>query len=313
MKYFVAFFIFIIVLFFYLHINHHLTKSNDLEIYTIEKPSKDKLEEICNLRQPMLFDYNNEEILKNCTLSNFNNKYSAFDVKIRDTLNVDDKKEIYLPLVLKESLNLFQNDTKGRYITENNYDFLEETGSLKLYTYNDSFLRPPLVSKCDYDYMSGSQSSSTPLRYNLSYRNYYYVVEGEIKVKLIPPSGSKYLLENKDYDNFEFRSPINPWNVDQKYKEYEKVKSLDITVKPGTILYIPPYWWYSIYYNKMSSVSSFKYRTFMNTITILPEIIMNLLQTQNIKRETLEKVETNKKEKNLEEKLKEKDGNTKLK
>lgn len=310
MRYFIAFFIFIIVLFFYLHINHHLTKSNDLEIYTIEKPSKDKLEEICNLRQPILFDYNNEEIMKNCTMNNFNNKYSAFDIKIRDVLNKDDKREIYLPLVLKESLNLFQNDSKGRYITENNYDFLEETGSLKLYSYNDSFLRPPLVSKCDYDYMSGSQNSSTPLRYELSYRNYFYLVEGEIKVKLIPPVSSKYLLENKDYDNFEFRSPINPWDVDKKYTDYEKVKSLDIIVKPGTILYIPPYWWYSIYYNKMSSVCRFKYRTFMNTVTILPEIIMNLLQEQNIKRETLEKVSI-KKEKNLEEKLKEKD-NTKL-
>ena len=139
MRYFIAFFIFIIVLFFYLHINHHLTKSNDLEIYTIEQPSKDKLEEICNLRQPLLFNYNNEEIVRNCKMENLNNKYSAFDIKIRDILNEDDKKEIYLPLVLKESLNLFQNDIKSRYITENNYDFLEETGSIKNYSYNDSF------------------------------------------------------------------------------------------------------------------------------------------------------------------------------
>lgn len=304
MRYFIAFFIFIIVLFFYLHINHHLTKSNDLEIYTIEQPSKDKLEEICNLRQPLLFNYYNEEIMRNCKMEILNNKYSAFDIKIRDILNDDDKKEIYLPLVLKESLNLFQNDMNSRYITENNYDFLEETGSIKNYSYNDSFLRPPLVSKCDYDYMSGSQDSSTPLRYNLSYRNYYYVVEGEIRVKLIPPMSSKYLLENKDYDNFEFRSPINPWDVDEKYRDYEKVKSLDIVVNPGTILYIPPYWWYSIKYIKMSSICAFKYRTYMNTITILPEIIMNLLQEQNIKREIVEKVEI-KKEKNLEDKMKE--------
>jgi len=238
-------------------------------------------------------------------METLNNKYSAFDIKIRDILNDDDKKEIYLPLVLKESLNLFQNDMKSRYITENNYDFLEETGSIKNYSYNDSFLRPPLVSKCDYDYMSGSQDSSTPLRYNLSYRNYYYVIEGEIRVKLIPPMSSKYLLENKDYDNFEFRSPINPWNVDEKYRDYDKVKSLDIVVNPGTILYIPPYWWYSIKYTKMSSICAFKYRTYMNTITILPEIIMNLLQEQNIKREIVEKVEINKKDKNLEEKIKE--------
>ena len=180
----------------------------------------------------------------------------------------------------------------------------KEPSGLKLYTYNDSFLRPPLVSKCDYDYMSGSQNSNTPLRYELNYRNYFYVVEGEIKVKLIPPSASRYLLEEKDYDNFEFRSPINPWNVDKKYNDYEKVKSLDIVVQPGTILYIPPYWWYSIYYTKMSSICSFKYRTYMNTVTILPEIVMNFLQEQNIKRETVAKVDLSE-EKNLEEKMKE--------
>ena len=42
--------IFCVVLFLYLHITHHLNVSNDLEVYTIERPSKDKLEEICGLK-----------------------------------------------------------------------------------------------------------------------------------------------------------------------------------------------------------------------------------------------------------------------
>ena len=82
MKYFVGIFEFIIVLFFYLHINHHLTKSNDLEVYTIEKPSKDKLDEICNLRQPIIFDYYNEEIANKGTLKYFNSKYQTFQLNI---------------------------------------------------------------------------------------------------------------------------------------------------------------------------------------------------------------------------------------
>ena len=236
-------------------------------------------------------------------MNNLNSSYGAFDVKLRDTSNKDENGEIYLPFVLNEAKNVFENDTDKNIITENNEEFLTETGAIKNYKYNDGFLRPPLVSKCIYDFMSGSNGSTTPLRYDINFRNYYYVTEGEIDVKLIPPHSSKYLYSKNDYDNFEFKSPINPWDVDQKYKDYEKVKALDIIVKPGTILYIPPYWWYSIKYTKMSSICAFKYRTYMNTVTILPEIVMNLLQEQNIKRETVEKVEI-KKERNLEEMMK---------
>ena len=97
MRFFQAFFIFIIVLFFYLHINHHLTKSNDLEIYTIEQPSKDKLEEICNLRQPVLFNFMNERLLESCNLNNLESNYSAFDIKIRNVKNNDENSELYVP------------------------------------------------------------------------------------------------------------------------------------------------------------------------------------------------------------------------
>ena len=81
-------------------------------------------------------------------------------------------------------------------------NFLKETGAVKNYNYNDAFLRPPLVSKCIYDFMTGSIGSKTPLRYNLNYRNFYYVTSGKINIKLIPPHSSKYLYPIKDYDNF---------------------------------------------------------------------------------------------------------------
>ena len=60
MKIIFSMIIFCLVLFLYLHIFFHLKTSNDLEIYEIEQPSKDKLEEICDLRQPVRFDYNSE-------------------------------------------------------------------------------------------------------------------------------------------------------------------------------------------------------------------------------------------------------------
>ena len=291
MKYLLEIGLFIIVLFLYLHIYYHLKVSNDLEVYSIQQPSKDKLEEVCNLRQPLYFDMVNEDILQTCNLSYIDENYNPFDVKIRDNKSKD-KDNLYLPVSLKEAITLFKNDDDGKYITEKNQDFLEETAMVKNYRYNDSFLRPPLVSNCKYDFITGSKKSFTPLRYNLNYRNFFYVTSGTVKVLLIPPKNSKYLYEHKDYDNFEFRSPINPWNVQDNFKkEFEKIKSLEITLEKNNILFIPPYWWFSIQYQEISSVACFYYRTYMNTIAISPEICMNLLQQTNVKHEFLEKVE----------------------
>ena len=291
MNYFIFIAVFLIVLFLYLHIVFHLKKSNDLEVYDIEMPSKTKLEEICDLRQPVTFKFDNERLLTSSSLLNVIDNYSAFDINIRNIKdNPDDKKEMYVPLPLNESIELFRNDKEQTYISLNNSDFLEETGLVKNYTYNDEFLRPSMVSKCNYDYQSGSINSTTPLMYNRNYRNYYLVTHGDITIKLIPPSSSRYLYGINDYLNFEFRSPVNPWDIQEKYKpDFDKIKTLEVNLQKGDIIHIPSYWWYSIRYNKLSSICSFKYRTYMNTIAISPSIMIHLLQKMNVKREIVKK------------------------
>ena len=296
LKYFIAIFIFCLVLFLYLHIQYHLKTSDDLEVYTIERPSKETLEEICNIRQPVIFEFHNDRLLESCNLATLDDNYGAFDIQVRDVTNKDDNTELYLPFLLKEAINIFRQDKNEKYISEKNQDFLKETGAVKNYTYNDAFLRPPLVSKCIYDFMTGSIGSKTPLRYDLNYRNFYYVTSGKINIKLIPPHNSKYLYPVKDYDNFEFRSPVNVWNVQSDYKaDFDKVKVLDVSLSKGEIIYIPAYWWFSIEYEKISSICAFKYRTFMNYLAISPEIVLSMLQGQNIKRDIVKKVETDEK------------------
>ena len=127
--------IFCIVLFLYIHINFHIKTSDDLEVYTIEQPSKDKLEEICNIKQPLTFEYfiNDNELYK----SSIVDTYSAFDVKIYDK-----KKNDSIPLTIDLTNKLFMNDNKANFYTENNQEFLEETGLIKRFKYNDAFLRP---------------------------------------------------------------------------------------------------------------------------------------------------------------------------
>jgi hypothetical protein len=306
LKYFIAIFIFCIVLFLYLHIHYHLKTSEDLEVYTIERPSKEKLEEICDIRQPVIFDFKNDRLLESSNLATLDDNYGAFDIQVRDVTNKDENIELYLPFLLKEAINIFREDKNQKYISEHNEDFLKETGAVKNYSYNDAFLRPPLVSKCIYDLMTGSLGSKTPLRYDLNYRNYYYVTSGKVNIKLIPPHSSKYLYPIKDYDNFEFRSPVNVWDVQQEYKaDFDKIKVLDVTLNKGEIIFIPAYWWYSIEYEKLSSVCTFKYRTFMNVLAISPELVLTMLQGQNIKRDIVKKVDDVEKEEKEDEKDKE--------
>ena len=96
----------------------------------------------------------------------------------------------------------------------------------------------------------------------------------------------------KDYEAFEFRSPFNVWDIQDKYKyDFAKVKVLDIELKKGDIIFIPSYWWYSIRFNKISSVCLFKYRTFMNNVAILPHLFTSFLQRQNTKHDIVKKFE----------------------
>ena len=107
------------------------------------------------------------------------------------------------------------------------------------------------------------------------------------------PKSGKYLYPFKDYDNFEFRSPINPWNVQDQYRiDFDKIKCMEITLEPGKGIFIPAYWWYSFRFEeRKSSMLCFKYRTYMNIMTILPNLFLSFLQKQNIKHNYLNKLD----------------------
>jgi hypothetical protein len=289
-----------------LHIYFHIKTSDDLEVYEICNPSKDKLEEICDLRQPVIFDYaagpdfngGGELGEEMCTFRNnvdleiVKQSYGAFDVKVK---NIKDSQqpdsEPYIPLTLASAHRLMKSDTASKIISEKNIDFLEETGLVKQFQYSDEFLRPHLVSNCDYDYTFASEGVETPLQYSCCYRNYFMPIRGKASIVLIPPKSTKYLYAKTDYETFEFLSPVSPWNVQDRYKaDYAKIKTLQVELVPGKIIFIPAYWWYSIKYANDTAVCVFKYRTYMNTIAIMPSLFLHFLQRQNIKRSTVKQV-----------------------
>ena len=182
--------------------------------------------------------------------------------------------------------NLFENDNK--YYSENNSKFIDKSNLTQELEYNDIILKPPMNSETRYDVLLGGISTSTKFKYDLNFRHFLYVSDGNINVTLSPPNNSKNMELYKDYYNFEYISSINPYLKEDEMK-MKSISKVSITLKKGQLLFIPAYWWYSIQFNN-SVVLAFKYKTYMNQLTILPEYIMSFMQRQNIKKKTQNKV-----------------------
>jgi hypothetical protein len=280
----IQFISFCVVLFIYLHIRFHLKCGTEYEIYELDNPSKSKFEEICDIRQPVLFKHESTSLIANTSRNFLSATYSMFDVKIRAT-NELPTDNLYVPIPLRAMTQILKEDDKSIYFSEFNSDFLEETSVEKHIKQLDSFLRPSMVSNCNYDILMGSSGVVTPFRFELNYRTFFLATQGTVHIKLTPPNSSRYLTPEYDYENFEFRSPVNPWNPQSKYEsEFNKIKCLDVVVPLGQTIYIPAYWWYSIkFLDSDSSLTGFRYRTYMNNLAISPYIAMYALQLQNVK------------------------------
>lgn len=289
MNYFIFIFIFCIVLFLYLHIYHHLKISKDLEVYSIVNPTKEELEEICEIRQPVVFTME-KPICTDIDVEYIHKNYGAFDINIINMEKKEDNSLLYydsVPFVFNEGIEFLKLDSNEKgFISMDNNDFLEETTLIKGFKQNDYFLRPPLVSKCEYDILMGSKNSVSKCVYDINYRNYIMCNDGRATIRVISPTYNKYMDHQNNYLDFEFYTPLNIWNIQSQYKNvFDKVKTMDIILNKGDIVYIPAYWYYSIRFdNKITTLSTFKYRTYMNTMAILPELCIYMLQNQNIKR-----------------------------
>ena len=87
-----------IVLFVYIHIYHHIKTSNYLEIYEIENPSKDKLEDLIAMRQPLVI---NSISLNNMTIDYLKTNYPTFELSLYNKVN-----DLFVKIKLEEFYKL---------------------------------------------------------------------------------------------------------------------------------------------------------------------------------------------------------------
>jgi hypothetical protein len=269
--------IFLIILTLYFHIVYHLKKSNDLDIYETIYTNKQQLENICKLRQPIIFNYLELPSCERDTL------LSSFPNKEINVINNESRETIQLKIA--DSFELFK---KAPYYSCNNQSFLEETHILSFMKKMENDIKPLFTGKSIYDLLIGANKSFTPLQYEINYRNFFLVTDGSVKIRFAPPISEKYLEPEIDYETLVISSPFNVWSNgtnanENDLQKLQNIKFIDIVVPKGKMVHIPPYWWYSIQFLEDASIVSFKYRTYMNILTILPQIFLQILQLQNMK------------------------------
>ncbi len=267
-------------------------KSEDLEIYEMDYTNNLNLQDVCDVRQPVLFNVRDiiPGLFSDLNAQNVA-KYSSHDVRLKDSRDYySDTLNEQIPvdsitLALHTTIHILENDKTGCYFSEDNEEFLEESGIGKRIQAIDDLLRPSFTVHSSYDILFGSPNTTTPLRYHTNCRQFLCVTSGKIRVKMTPWKSTKYLHPYKDYEHYEFRSLVHPTNPSKCYmSDFEKTNFIDFEVNEGTTLYVPPYWWYSIIYldDPSTFVCKTTYSTLMNSLSNLPDLTLYILQQQNI-------------------------------
>lgn len=260
----ISFILFIIVFFLYFHIQQQYKTSDVLEIYETDYTNNKSLQQTCTLRQPVLF------LLNTPGLTYDNIKDLQINTNVRDNRDFyNNDIDFVEPIILKtqSALGLLDSDTKSIYFSDCNDIYFKNDSLIEKVELLDSLLQPTFTSIKNYDVMFGSRKAYTPMTYH-TYSERFILVSGEnsqsgIRIKMCPWKNTPLLDSKKNYEHYEFWSRKNMFRGDD-----ESFKILDFIVNPGYVLYIPPYWWYSIQFlHKSTCVTVLTYSTPVNILS----------------------------------------------
>jgi hypothetical protein len=267
---FIAHFLFFVcIVILYLHTMTELKTSEDLEIYELDYQTKQHLQDICDARQPILFQFKLPFPTTGINgIQEFLPENSPFDVvcvqnKSSETETTKPTKDVLLKMPYKSCYLLMKTDTEGQYISYHNEAFVDEATLAGYYYKLDKYLKPPLTVVTHYDLLFGSKNAVTPLMYHFYNERFLMVASGKIRVKMTPWKSKRYLDINKNIETLDFTASINLWNPSLQDKtSAEKIKCLEFDIQTGYIVYIPAYWFYTIQYLEENTlVPSITYNT----------------------------------------------------
>jgi len=279
------FLVFVVVIFFYLHITAHYRKGEDLELFETDFINNPKLQESCELRQPLMIVgvpgiakipsrgdllRGNEKYEGNIRDLSKWNSIPNHPIAIEDLVETKRLKQLEMEKILRA----LESDREGVYISEGNQPFLEEVGLWKVFQkWGDERFCPTYNVCKEYDFLMGSKGACTPLRYHTAYRKFLvtrgggvFGGDGNLVVRMTPWKSRKRMEWIRDDIGMETVSIMAAFGgrADQR-EDWSKVRFLEFIVPEGQVLYIPPYWWYSIQFPGPTVFAySFTYWSAMN-------------------------------------------------
>jgi hypothetical protein len=273
-------FIFVVIIFLYLHITSQWKPSNDMEIYETDFESAKQLQEVCAVKQPVIIKMNTADTNISSFYEKFQttlfDKYDNIDIKIKNSKDYTQIKHSvdYVPVSYRSARHLMTTDTTGKYFSERNQEFLNESGLDSMIGLLDNYLKPPLTAITKYDLIIGSPHSQTPLRYKLESHTYLVCSRGKVRVKMCPPKSNKIMHVRADYETYEFIGTADT-----------KVKFLDLELIEGDVLFIPTYWFYNISFSgdPDTTIAECSYDIGMNILAQSKHWLFYYLQQSNIK------------------------------
>jgi hypothetical protein len=127
------------------------------------------------------------------------------------------------------------------------------------------FLCPPMTAYTSTQIVAG-HNARTPVWQSDFFRTFIVVCEGEVEVALSSPRAP--LQYTKDYANMCGESAAVPLNATK------------ITAAEGQTVFVPAYWGYALNFEKPAVVYVCRYKTWMNALATLPDVVASLVQRQ---------------------------------
>ena len=283
MEFWTNIFLLFATILFYVHLQFQYKKKEDLEIYEMDYLSNANLQEVTDLKQPVFFSLEGTEPLfaalhpdlqEEVVVKDITDYHRSSSISIQKDRNTEGKETAIIGIALSFSsaYGLMDSDPKHVFYSENNGSFLEETDILSAFQKFASKLGTGWSVKTTYDLLFGSPKGTMPWKFHTSSQRFLVVSPGAgVHVKMTPWKSRKYMDVVYDYDAFDF------WC---RSVQETNMKCLDFDLKAGQVLYIPPYWFYSVEFlspgsdgskeetskSKISFLASFTFASPMNIV-----------------------------------------------
>lgn len=272
--------LFFVILFAYIHIQHQWKTGEDLEIYEYDYISLKDLQNTCLWKQPILFEM--KDFIRDTSSVVPIPTWQVQD--IRDAHTNHNHIEL-ISLNESSARGLLDTDTKGVFYSHRNTNILHTQKEwMQLFRQWDTYLKPPFTIQTEYDVWYGSTKTRTTTRYHRESHVFLYVPKETnttfIRVKMTPYKSIDALQPKDDYLNYEFWSNVDLFALSDKTSS---IRCIDFCIKPGYVLFIPSYWFYSIeFQDKRNELCFLKYHTAPNMLANAKYISLYYMQQQNI-------------------------------